>query len=186
MSVAALYVETGGCYYGLPDVDPWDEERDARLYAGPWSVVAHPPCNRWSIMANCNPHIRHLLGQDGGCFEHALRTVRDFGGVLEHPASTAAWAKFNLPKPKSRGGWTQSLLDPGWSCMVDQAAYGHDCHKPTWLYYVGPEPPDLDWSGWKRGEQTVRGLGNGLSSPTPIAFRDVLLDMARSAGRVTA
>ena len=32
VTVAALYVATGGCYYGLPDVDPWDEERDARLY----------------------------------------------------------------------------------------------------------------------------------------------------------
>lgn len=28
--VAALYVETGGTYYGLPGVDPWDVERDAR------------------------------------------------------------------------------------------------------------------------------------------------------------
>lgn len=31
--VAALFVETCGVYYGLPGVDPWDEERDARLYA---------------------------------------------------------------------------------------------------------------------------------------------------------
>lgn len=38
--IAALYVETGGCYFGLPDVDPWDELRDARKYEGPWSVVA--------------------------------------------------------------------------------------------------------------------------------------------------
>jgi len=30
--VAALYVENGGCYYGLPGVDPWNETRDARLY----------------------------------------------------------------------------------------------------------------------------------------------------------
>jgi len=29
--IAALYVEKGGCYYNLPGVDPWDEERDARL-----------------------------------------------------------------------------------------------------------------------------------------------------------
>src|SRR5690242_17269022 len=30
MTVAALYVEKGGVYYGIEDVDPWDEERDAR------------------------------------------------------------------------------------------------------------------------------------------------------------
>ncbi len=46
--IAALYVETGGCYFGVPWlIDPWDEQRDARLYAGPWPVVAHPPCQRW-------------------------------------------------------------------------------------------------------------------------------------------
>ena len=32
MTVAALYVQTGGCYYGLPGVECWDEARDARLY----------------------------------------------------------------------------------------------------------------------------------------------------------
>lgn len=44
--IAALYVEKGGAYYGLEGVDPWDEQRDARLYDGPWPVVAHPPCER--------------------------------------------------------------------------------------------------------------------------------------------
>jgi hypothetical protein len=29
VTVAALYVQTDGVYYGLPDVDPWDEQRDA-------------------------------------------------------------------------------------------------------------------------------------------------------------
>lgn len=45
--IAALFVATGGCYFGLPGIDPWDKARDARLYAGPWPVVAHPPCERW-------------------------------------------------------------------------------------------------------------------------------------------
>jgi hypothetical protein len=45
--VAALYVTKGGCYFGLEGVDPWDEARDARTYAGPWPVIAHPPCQRW-------------------------------------------------------------------------------------------------------------------------------------------
>lgn len=42
--IAALYVEDGGEYFGLEDVDPWPIGRDARNYAGPWPVVAHPPC----------------------------------------------------------------------------------------------------------------------------------------------
>ena len=29
-TIAALYVQKNGCYFGLPDVDPWDEERDAQ------------------------------------------------------------------------------------------------------------------------------------------------------------
>lgn len=45
--IAALFVEVDGCYAGLPDVDPWPIERDARQYAGPHPVVAHPPCQRW-------------------------------------------------------------------------------------------------------------------------------------------
>jgi len=45
--IAALYVETGGPYFGVEGVDPWDATRDAREYAGPHPVVAHPPCKRW-------------------------------------------------------------------------------------------------------------------------------------------
>ena len=45
--VAALFVETDGCYFGLPDVEPWDQPLDARFYPGPFPVVAHPPCQRW-------------------------------------------------------------------------------------------------------------------------------------------
>ena len=37
--ITALYVQKDGAYYGIDGVDPWDEERDARLYDGPWSVV---------------------------------------------------------------------------------------------------------------------------------------------------
>ena len=52
-TVAALYVESDGPYAGLDGVDVWDEARDARTYAGPYPVVAHPPCARWSVAANC-------------------------------------------------------------------------------------------------------------------------------------
>ena len=96
-TVAALYVETGGVYYDLDGVDPWDEARDARAYPGPHPVVAHPPCARWGRYWSGGPSakVRRELGDDGGCFEAALRFVRLYGGVLEHPANTAAWRFFS-------------------------------------------------------------------------------------------
>ena len=45
--IAALFVATGGVYFGLPGVEPWDIKADARGYAGPFPVVAHPPCQLW-------------------------------------------------------------------------------------------------------------------------------------------
>jgi len=178
--IAALYVETNGSYYGLPDVDPWDIVRDARLYAGPFPVVAHPPCKAWSIMGQCRPEI--IRGNDGGTFTAALQAVREFGGVLEHPAHSHAWKAFNLPFPGS-AGWTQTLWDQGWTCEVDQAHYGHPANKLTWLYYIGPQPPAMQWWRAPSTGRTVRNDGGGGSerrSRTPLAFRDALLDMARS------
>ncbi len=191
--VAALYVDPNGVYSGRDDVDLWDEERDARLYAGPWPVVAHPPCNTWSLMANCRPEI--VKGDDGGCFKAALDAVRTYGGVLEHPAHTRAWAAHGLPTPLGWGcGWTQSWIDDGWTCWIDQRQYGHAAPKPTWLYYVGPPPPELLWGKRTDAEQSSRSGRNGsgvvsthnhhhLRAATPPAFAEVLLDMARSCAR---
>jgi len=80
--IAALFVETDGCYFGLPGVDPWDEPRDARLYAGPHPVVAHPPCQRWGRYWHGSPSNPHQFekGDDGGCFAAALAAVRQWGG----------------------------------------------------------------------------------------------------------
>lgn len=179
--VAALFVETNGPYFGLPDVDPWDKARDARKYAGPYPVVAHPPCERWSVMGRCRGYYD---GKDNGCFEAALDAVQKYGGVLEHPAHSLAWKTFDLPFPVAEGGWVSSMFDPGWSCEVDQRRYGHEARKPTWLYCVGIDPASLKWGIGEDGKLTIgRSYGGGrqhLRARTPLAFRDLLLDMARS------
>lgn len=200
-TVAVLYVETGGVYYNLPDVDPWDEQRDARLYAGPWPVVAHPPCDRWCRFApGIQTRFGYKVGDDAGRFEAALEAVRRFGGVLEHPAYSLAWPAFNLPRPISSVGWSRSLLDdPGASCYIEQGQYGHDMKKATWLYAVLPEYPQLRWRQRRDGEleryrwSKVRYAGDegrerrsANSSRTPPEFRDVLLAMARSARPLAA
>jgi hypothetical protein len=200
--IAALYVATGGIYFGLPDVDPWDEQRDARRYGGPWPVVAHPPCSRWCQMAPVNQaRYGQRVGEDGGCFAAALDAVQRYGGVLEHPAYTLAWPRFGLTEP-TRGGWQRDMFGGNdgrrsWVTEVCQSAYGHRARKRTWLYYVSDAPPPaLDWRD-VAGEAWVSWadfdkypdqprLSKVEAKATPIAFRDVLLNMARSACRSEA
>ena len=205
--IAALYVETGGAYYNLPDVDPWDAQRDARKYAGPHAVVAHPPCERWGSFWPGSPvqvarGKRFQKGDDGGCFEKALEAVESYGGVIEHPRGSHAWAHFGIPHPPKGGGWVPGPDGYGWTCCVYQGHYGHKALKPTWLYYVGPaKPPELRW-GKPTGEfMTVAGtsfksvahrreaeakgwkysarLPTKLRNATPAPFRDLLISMAR-------
>ena len=211
-TIAALYVETGGCYFGLPGVDPWDEARDARKYDGPHPVVAHPPCQRWGKLWAGQPlwikrtGIRKVKGDDGGCFAAALAAVRQFGGILEHPWGSHAWAHFGLNMPPRTGGWIMADWHGGWTCCVEQGRYGHYARKPTLLYAVDTDRPELDWGigesrldpaviermGLARakrlGEVGARGGGTD-SSPrigTPEPFRDLLLSIARTAQKVSA
>lgn len=196
-TIAALYVQTGGSYYGLDGVDPWDEARDARLYYGPHPVVAHPPCSRWCQLAAVNQaRYGHAIGDDSGCFAAALASVRQWGGVLEHPAYTHAWPRFGLLRPV-RGGWTRSEevnAGVGWVCEVSQSAYGHPARKRTWLYYVGTStPPSMLWGepagthwcgndGSKPGDPGWKPtLGKSAALKTPPAFRNLLISAARNS-----
>ena len=195
MRCAALFVQPDGCYIGLVDVDAWPESRDARRYRGHLPVVAHPPCQLWGAMANVNYSRwggdHNKPGSDGGCFAAALDSVRKFGGVLEHPAKTKAWAAYGLAKPSSIG-W-QKTIDGGWVCEVWQSAYGHLANKATWLYYQGTNPPkDLRWSrpigthqiGFpdQRGKlANKKTLSKREANATPLAFRDELLLLAMTA-----
>jgi hypothetical protein len=202
--VAALFVETDGCYFGLPDVDPWDEARDARKYAGPYPVVAHPPCQRWGRFwhgSTRKPH-QFKLGDDDGCFESALRSVRRWGGVIEHPADSHAWKRFGLGKPGRSLGWQRGNQGAAWefTCYVEQGHYGHVSRKPTWLYAVSTALPELAWSRLpqrlhptalaKYGYEKARRIGmmamiggkrkTEIRNATTPEFRDVLLGIART------
>ena len=208
--IAALYVETGGCYFNQAGVTPWDIEEDARMYGGPYPVVAHPPCQRWGKMWKGQPgNIKagkiERKGDDHGCFKAALFDVRRFGGVLEHPEHSNAWKHFGLAKPPRDGGWIEAGDGYGWTCRVEQGQYGHYCPKPTWLYVVGVSPlPELrwgvhpvtddmfpEWAMKKHGRKYCRkqgvvafkggGKDSSIRIATPTEFRDLLLSIARLA-----
>lgn len=201
--IAALYVETDGCYFGLDGVDPWDEARDARNYAGPHSVVAHPPCQRWGRFwhgSTRKPH-QFKLGDDNGCFAAALAAVRWYGGVLEHPADSRAFSTFGLPIPRRGTAWSDPDHRGGRSCYVEQGRYGHPARKATWLYACGVAFPELAWGRgaqqlpqWmvdRYGYAKARKIGvvamvggkdkTKIRNATPPEFRDLLISIAKGA-----
>lgn len=205
--IAALFVERGGCYWNLPDVDPWDIARDARTYAGPHPVVAHPPCERWGRYWSGGPSakVRRNLGEDDGCFEAALAAVRRHGGVLEHPEGSHAWRAFALNTPPHTGGWINADWRGGWTCCVEQGAYGHRARKKTWLYACGVDLPSLAWGlapgdfsrlddGFHSAEERRRAIKTGVChrlskrqcAATPIPFRDLLISIAETANAEAA
>jgi hypothetical protein len=197
--IAALFVQPRGVYSTLPDVDLWDEARDARSYAGPWSVVAHPPCAAWGRYSK--PHAASRArgphrGDDGGCFQSALAAVLKWGGVLEHPKDSHAFARFGLPVPGPRWQpvlWTLRTGIIPWVCEVDQGHYGHAARKPTWLLAVLPHdvsPPQLAWgpsnppaigSGARRGN--LESLSKLKRAATPRPFAELLISIATLASQ---
>ena len=202
--IAALFVARGGVYFGLDDVDPYDEARDATTYTGPHAVVAHPPYQRFGRYWSGGPSakVRRQKGDDGGCFASALASVRKWGGVLEHPEASHAWRLFGLFAPPRGGGWISAGDGVGWTCCVEQGHYGHAARKATWLYSVGCVLPSLKWGrsssgrrldlGYHSAEerrQSVRAsrpqrLSHKERLGTPLPFRDLLLGMARSVREV--
>jgi len=206
--IAALYAHPRGPYFNRPDVDPWPESRDARLYAGPWPAVAHPPCARWGRYATGGPSplaARRRVGDDDGCFAAALSAVRRYGGVLEHPEASHAWPWFGLHRPPWAGGWVAADLLGGWTCCVEQGHYGHRARKATWLYVAGVDGsrlPELAWGpsnkahpkarlddGFSKEERrrqqkrgTITRLSKSQAELTPEPFAELLISIAKLAG----
>ena len=134
--ITALYLDLSrpNPYQAL-GCDCWDVVRDATLYAGPWPVVAHPPCGPWSrLKAFCGDELlaqKHLAPL-------AVEQVRRWGGVLEHPAGSELWSHARLPLP---GGLPDAY--GGFTLAVEQWRWGHRAIKPTWLYIVGVNPAHI-------------------------------------------
>ena len=130
--VAVLFAREDSTYKTLPGCEVYDVARDARTYDGPWPVVAHPPCRAWGRLrtfANPRPDERNLA-------RLAVALVREFGGVLEHPAGSTLWPAQTLPRPGERDAFG------GWTLAAPQHWWGHKAEKATWFYVVGCEPRD--------------------------------------------
>jgi hypothetical protein len=188
--VAALYIDPRGPYPKIPGVDCWAEGRNARLYDGPYPVVAHPPCGPWGRRR----HLSRNSNNDLSCAPRAVEQVRAFGGVLEHPAYSTLWKHCNLPLPGE-------LPDQwgGRTIAVNQCDWKHVARKPTWLYIVTAPglalifPPPGRPTHWISGARDrklakLRGVcppGIKMCSAqqrrrTPMAFAEWLVALARA------
>jgi len=197
--IAALFVENKGPYFA-EGIDAWPVDRDARKYKGPHKVIAHPPCERWGRYWGGGPMLhgtekQKLLGNDEGCFAHALWSVRTFGGVLEHPEASHAFHYYGLPIPNQKGGWTSADKYGGRSCCVAQGHYGHRGQKLTWLYGVNINFKELTWGrckgktlldeGFHSKEERARLIKTGVCQRlskrqrliTPNNFKDLLIEL---------
>lgn len=180
IDVAALYIDPEGPYPAL-GVDCYDETRDAKTYAGPHPVIAHPPCGPWGRLR----FLCHL--QDPSCGPHGVEMVQRYGGVLEHPSESTLFRHCHLP-------WPGELPDQygGRTYLVRQVAWGHKCAKPTWLYVVGIDPA-LVRAGIRTGGIATHRITSGPGGPqlpsatkkvrrqTPIAFAMWLIELAKAA-----
>jgi hypothetical protein len=192
MTVAALYIDPRGPYPKLLGAEYcWDAERDARTYPGPWPVVAHPPCGPWG-------RLRHLCRrpEDRALFGFALDSVRRFGGVLEHPYRSRAFAAHALPYP---GEFPDAV--GGRTIEVEQVRWGHVARKRTWLYLVGVRepremPPPREPTHWISGGRGRSSSSNHTPVPpglkiasaqqrrrTPDDFARWLISLAEQARR---
>ena len=129
-TVAVLFARHDSIYKRLPGCDVWDMERDARQWPGGAPVVAHPPCRAWGRLrglAKPRPDEKDLA-------IFAIAQVREFGGVLEHPAASSLWRVAGLPEPGQVDQWG------GYTLPIHQFWFGHRADKKTWLYVVGCPP----------------------------------------------
>ncbi len=195
-----LFAAPKSVYFSVTGVDVYDEERDALTWRGGCPVVAHPPCRSWSRLRAFSvapPAERELA-------VWAVDQVRLWGGVLEHPASSALWDSLELPKPSQEARFRPRCdRYGGWSLCVDQFWWGHRARKRTWLYICGQSPAELPLMplslgeaprtcGLYSGRDRARArpdLGKAERSATPLLFACWLVALARSvapsAGVVT-
>lgn len=141
VTVAVLFAREDSHYKTLPQCDVYDMARDARTYDGPHPVVAHPPCRSWGrLRAFAKPR-----ADERNLARLAVALVREYGGVLEHPAGSTLWPAQRLPRPGERDAFG------GWTLAAPQKWWGHRAEKATWFYVVGCEPGEIPDLPFKMG-----------------------------------
>ena len=187
-TVAILCAAKKSVYHGMPDLEVFDEARDARTFQGGMPIIAHPPCRYW-IGGLFGKQARDAADPAQVAVEKELglwcvEQIKRCGGILEQPAKSALWDAAALPRPGGR------LNRDGFSLCVYQRWWGLPMRKATWLYFVGIDPAKIEIQyrlQTNRGPAKLRGgrklysaLRCHIHKTTP-AFAGWLVNLARQA-----
>lgn len=149
------------------NTDIWDIIRDAKKWPGGEPIIAHPPCRAWgnySHKAKPRPGEKELA-------IWAIEQVREWGGIVEHPASSKLW--------KTIGATTKPDLYGGWILNIDQHWFGHRAIKRTNLYIVGCKPKEIPPIPLKLRQTTttVERMGKKEREKTPKDLAEWLIKL---------
>ena len=162
MTVAALFVDPRGIYPELLGAEAcWPESRDARKYAGPHPVVAHPPCNLWVNMAAQNYARAKATKPCPTCDGRGAFFVRRGAGGQGITRCGTCDGECRVRREPNRAvvlrAWYPGGTDGG--CFAAALAavrrYGgvleHPAGSHAWRL-TGAPPPVSGWNGNGRGE----------------------------------
>lgn len=168
MTVAALFVRKDNHYAAL-GCDCYDADRDALTWQGGAPGIYHPPCRSWGQLS----HFAKPREGERELAIWAMRKVRQFGGVLEHPIGSALW--------KEAGCLGYGMRDQHGGVLIPvlQSWWGHRAPKKTGLYIVGPIP-ELPYAEAPKTFVPVEDMGKAERERTTPSFAAWLVDVARS------
>jgi hypothetical protein len=165
MTVPVLFTRSSGSSYRLLGCDCFDARRDALSWQGGRPAIYHPPCRSWAQLA----HFSKPLPGERELALWAMRMVRKFGGVLEHPIASRLWSESDCLSWGVRDQFGGVLVP------IAQSAFGHRARKFTGLYMVlssiPPVPEPLP------ATTTVENMGLSEREATPLPLARWLVDL---------
>jgi len=120
--IAILCAAKKSVYKSIPDLDVYDQERDAYTFTGSSPVITHAPCAQWSRLRWRAKEDKREKELAHFCMEH----VKKNGGVFEHPQGSVFF--------KTAGIRRHELV------LVNQFRFGFQCRKSTLLYFSHCRP----------------------------------------------
>lgn len=144
-------------YFKFPELDIYTKERNAYLYTGSNTIIAHPPCQQWSRLKGFAHENKMEKDLALYCYEKVLTN----GGILEHPNGSSFFKYVNADRKKMFVVW--------------QSWFGYPAKKPTILFCQNVQllPPPINFNAI---EKTVDKIAYRKRSLMPLTMCKYLLD----------